>query len=279
MRYTGIPWFIREFYARHRVTIIYYHNPEREVFKKHMDYFARHYNFVDIEQVVSALQQKSLASLPVKSLLVTIDDGHSGNAGLFDVIEAHKIPAVIYLTAGLIDTNYNYWFNVVTDQSRREALKKLNDSERRATLSKEFGHQDKLNYGRAFALSANQVREFLSVGGTIGSHTVFHPILPRCDNEVGELECIESKAILERMFNVPVHHFALPNGDYDERTLGWLRKAGYKSCRTIQSGFVDSQTDLMRLPGFHISETDDLNEVIIQACGVWWVPMLLLRKF
>ncbi|MCD6474799.1 MAG: hypothetical protein J7K85_00880, partial [Anaerolineaceae bacterium] len=70
LRWCGLPWFFREVYARHKVTIINYHNPGPEVFASHIRYFSRHYSFVSIDQVIDALEQKEFSTLPVKPLLI-----------------------------------------------------------------------------------------------------------------------------------------------------------------------------------------------------------------
>ena len=50
LRLTGLPWFLREVYARHKVTIINYHNPREEICSKHLQYFDKHYSFISIDE-------------------------------------------------------------------------------------------------------------------------------------------------------------------------------------------------------------------------------------
>ncbi len=63
---------------------------------------------------------------------------------------------------------------------------------------------------------------------TIGSHTVGHPFLTRCDDPALRRELVESKAFLEEVAGRDVDLFAYPTGDYDRRVAVAVRRAGYR---------------------------------------------------
>ena len=267
---TGLQWFLREVYARRKVTIVNYHNPSRAVFESHMKSFSRYYSFVSMDQVIAALDKKKFNALPRKPLLITLDDGHAGNARLFPILHKYKVPAVIYVVAGLVNTKRGFWFKKLPHTyAAMKKLKEMPDSERRTILRSTYGHEDNREYEEAAALSAAQLKEFIAIGGTVGSHTVFHPLLSRCEDQVGRGECEKSRSILEAMTGEPVRDFALPNGDFDNRTQSWLKEAGYRTCRTIAPGWVTVNSDPMELPNFGVSDNASVSKAMVQASGLW----------
>ena len=276
LRLTGIPRLMREVYARHKVTIVNYHDPCPETFARHIEFFDRVYSFIGIDRLAQALEASDFSDLPPKPMLVTFDDGHIGNAQLFGTIRKHRVPALVYAVAGVVDTRRGFWFDQLphggTEMTR---LKALPDRERREAVEAEYGHTDHREYATAAALSAEQLREFIALGGTVGSHTVFHPLLNRCEEAVGRDECTKSRKILEEMLGQTVRHFALPNGNGDERTRAWLTDAGYATCRTTKAGWVNPDSDPLGLRNFGIADSAGVHKAAIQACGLWD----LLKRF
>ena len=270
LRLTGIPRLMREVYARHKVTIVNYHDPCPETFARHIEFFDRVYSFIGIDRLAQALEASDFSDLPPKPMLVTFDDGHIGNAQLFGTIRKHRVPALVYAVAGVVDTRRGFWFDQLphggTEMTR---LKALPDRQRRAALEAEYGHTDHREYATAAALSAEQLREFIALGGTVGSHTMYHPMLDQCDDETGERECGESRLRLERMLGTKVGHFALPNGNEDKRTREWVERAGYRTCRTTRPGWVTTRTDRLALSNFGIDDTAGVHKAVIQVCGLW----------
>ena len=270
LRWCGLPWFLREVYARRKVTIINYHNPGPEVFASHIRYFSRHYSFVSIDQVIDALEQKEFSTLPVKPLLITFDDGYAGNALLFPTLQRYHIPSVIYAVAGVVDTRRHFWFDKMPHQGNEmKTMKGIPDAARREHLQYDYNHWDEKEYDLPMALSAEELKPFVSLGGTVGSHTLFHPLLDRCEEEVGLRECRMSRERLEKLIVSPVFHFALPNGNFNDSVLDWVRRAGYRSCRTTKSGWVTSKTSCFFLPNFGVSDDADISKAAIQTCGLW----------
>ncbi len=279
LRATGVPWFLREVYARHRVTIINYHNPAREVFACHMKAFSRLYSFVGIGDIARALRTRDFSFLPPKPLLVTLDDGHIGNIELLDVLKQYKVPAVIYAVAGVVDTCRAFWFDLLPHGgSVMRKVKCLSDSERRNLLWREYGHTDEKEYGSAAALSRRHLLALIEAGAQIGSHTTFHPLLQQCSDEVGRWECVESRRRLTTLLGEPVEHFALPDGSADERSREWIADAGYTTCRTTAPGWVTPDTDLFTLPNLGIADDAGIHKAIVQASGLWSLIKRLLAR-
>ena len=94
-----------------------------------------------------------------------------------------------------------------------------------------------------------QVREWLSAGQKIGSHTRTHPWLTRISVKEAREEIFGSKKILEDKLGIPIEHFCYPYGDWNETVRGLVIEAGYKTACTTASGVntsADSPFELKR---------------------------------
>jgi poly-beta-1,6-N-acetyl-D-glucosamine N-deacetylase len=276
----GLPWLIREVYARRKVTIIDYHDPRYEVFESHARFFASHYNFVSIDQIVEALKKGSFRDLPDKALLITFDDGYAGNAELFPILKHYSIPAVIYMVAGVVDTKRHFWFNSVPSRRSEtmKALKSVEDKERRERLRNEYDYWDEKEYETIDALTSEQIKEFVDIKGTIGSHTYSHPLLDHCDEATGYWECSVPREQLKTLAEREILDFALPNGNWNNAVLEWVKRAGYRSCRTIEPHWVTLKTSPMLLPSFGIDDAADVDKATMMACGLWYIFKKSLGK-
>ncbi len=267
----GLPAVVRLAKGR-QVTIVNYHDPSPDTFERHMVAFSRRFTFVSIGDLAAVLSgcARGDNALPRCPMLVTLDDGHAGNALLFDTIRKYRVPVLLYATAGIVDTRRAFWFDRVRDlHGDPEALKRLPDRERRSVLQRHYGHEDTREYDERSALTRDELLTLLDIGGTIGAHSLFHPILSQCDDETGFRECAESRQRLESMLGVAIRHFALPNGSGDARTDQWLRAAGYETCRTTVPGWNSARTPPLRLRNFGVSDTAGTDKAVLQSSGVW----------
>jgi peptidoglycan/xylan/chitin deacetylase (PgdA/CDA1 family) len=199
-----------------------------------------------------------------------MDDGHKGNKKLLPVIKKYKIPVVVYCTAGITNTNRKFWFKLsnITRKQCNE-LKKIPDDQRRTWLKKVLSHEDKKQYKEPQALSNNDLKEFIKSECTIGSHTMYHPQLNMCSDEECKSEICKSKEHLEKITGRSVTHFAFPGGGKDNRCVKWLNKAGYKTSRTIDPGWVTPYSNPYLLKNFGIYDYANINKAMIQASGLW----------
>jgi len=281
LRVTGAPWLLREVIGKNKITIVNYHKVTAERFEEHIKLFSKLYSFVSIDEVQLALEEKNFKDLPSKPLVVSFDDGHASNAKLFEIIERRGVPVVIYVVAGVVGTNRRLWFDVVPKNDRRKLrLEELSDENRRLILKQHYMHEDDKEYSNSDYLSWSDLNKVLNVGGSIGSHTLTHPILNRCSPEMGNYECEESKILLESKLHINIRHFAYPRGAYDIRCAHWLKAAGYKTARTINPGWVTRSSDPFILPNFGVSDNAGENKAIVQASGLWDIiknPFVIFR--
>jgi peptidoglycan/xylan/chitin deacetylase (PgdA/CDA1 family) len=81
-----------------------------------------------------------------------------------------------------------------------------------------------------------QVRDWLSAGQRIGSHTVTHPWLTHLSPEAAREEIASSRKALQDRFGVAVEHFCYPYGDCNERVRDLVAEAGYDTACTTKTG-------------------------------------------
>lgn len=200
LRYSGIPLFIRNVYARNKCCILLYHNPSRNVLDKHLSYLSKRYNIITLQVLVDAIRSKDWTRVPPKSMVVTLDDGHKGNFKLLETFKKYKIRPTIYLTSQLINTNRHLWFMLPGIQS--EPLKKCTNSERLRHLEENFGFTPTKEYPEEERQSLN-IDEIRSMQGFVDfqAHTCFHPILITCSDD----ECKEDLSMQKRFRNTFGH--------------------------------------------------------------------------
>jgi peptidoglycan/xylan/chitin deacetylase (PgdA/CDA1 family) len=267
LRMTLLPFVLREVFQRRKVTIIVYHAPSADVFDAHLDILKHLYNIVSLSLYVEARQTGTFSKLPPKALIITLDDGHRSNYALKPVIERHNVPVTMFLCSGVIDTRRRFWFQHTSTSGIVQQLKTLPDVERLAIL-RDAGFEETKEFDDRQALSAAELEE-LKAKVEFQSHTVFHPILPRCVPARAEAEITESKKDIETNLATRVYALAYPNGDYSERELALVKKAGYRCAVTLDRGFNSEKTPLFRLRRICLSDHADHHELVVKTSGLW----------
>jgi peptidoglycan/xylan/chitin deacetylase (PgdA/CDA1 family) len=99
-------------------------------------------------------------------------------------------------------------------------------------------------------LSTNQLREMITQGMEVGSHSCTHPRLDLVQNTLAVWrEISSSKEILEDKLAVKIDAFAYPYGSYNKRVVKWVEAAGYRAARTIDVDFEHSLKTINTLGG------------------------------
>jgi peptidoglycan/xylan/chitin deacetylase (PgdA/CDA1 family) len=276
LRVMWLPFVLREVFQRKKVTILVYHTPSAEFFDTHIRFLKHVYHIVPLAAYLEARQRGELSKLPPKALVITLDDGYRSNYELKDIIEKHDVPVTIFLCSGLIDTHRKFWFYNEETSAIVQQLKTVRDEERIAILRK-AGFEETQEFEGRQALSASEITD-LKKTVDFQSHTVFHPILPRCSSEKVETELVQSRMDLQTRLGKEVYAFAYPNGDYSERELRLAEEAGYRCALTLDPGFNTARTPLFRLRRICIPDNADLHELVVKASGLWGGIMSILGR-
>lgn len=268
----GLSSFVR-FFLKRKLRIIVFHQPSTFSFSGIIDYLVEHFTIIPLSDIRNIEKIQSSNNL----LVVTFDDGHKSNYDLLPIIKKYNIPVTIFLTTGLIDTNRHFWFIKKNEIKSNLNLKKISNHDRLEELSK-LGFDQYKNYENPLALTREQIME-MAPYVDFQSHTMFHPILPMCDDETARQEIFESKHKLEEDYGLKIYALAYPNGDYTDREIRLCKDAGYKMALTTESGFNDYRTDLFKLKRIGTNDTEDINEFIMRVSGVWHLGLKLKKLF
>jgi peptidoglycan/xylan/chitin deacetylase (PgdA/CDA1 family) len=266
LRFSGLPLLVRELIQRRRVTILLFHDISRETAARTFDCLAARYHLLDLQTFIRQCQAKD-RRLPPKSLILTFDDGHIRNYDLLPLFMEKKIPVTIFLCAGIIGTRRHFWFRHAAPKYRSSQLCAVPSVQRRRLLQ-EVGFTQEMEHDRPQALTRGQIEE-MKPWVDFQSHTLFHPCLPRCSFAEARDEICGSGERLRQEYGLPVNAISYPHGDYSDRDIQLCRQAGYDCGVTVDCGYNTVRTDLLRLKRLPVNDTDDMNELIVKASGLW----------
>ena len=230
--------------AADRLTVLAYHEVEdAAAFEEHARYIREALHPVTIADVAAAVEGRR--GLPQRAVLITFDDGHRSvyEAGL-PILQRYELPAVVFVVAGLIDTDEPFWWDEVkalaaeggrtregtgrTPQALARSLKYVSDDQRLRAI-------DELRRTAAAPAPAypqlrrHELRELESAGVAVGNHTLTHPCLSACSDDKIIREVQEADRLLTDMLGHAPLAFAYPNGDEDERVVRAVGDAGYRA--------------------------------------------------
>lgn len=266
LRFSGLPTILRQTIQQNKVTILLFHDISTSTAQKTFEYLSEKYNIIGLSVFIESCKKKE-KKLPKKSLIITFDDGCIGNYDLLEVVKKQRIPITVFLCAGLINTNRHYWFKLEHPKYTINDLEHLPNGEKLKILS-EVGFSQEKNYPCPQALTKaniDEMRQYVD----FQSHTMFHPCLPQCNDVEATAEIVDSKVVLEERYGLKVNVISYPNGDYSEREIQLCKLAGYESAITVDPGYNTTETDLFKLKRLSVNDSDDINEVVVKASGLW----------
>jgi len=264
IRFSGMSFLIREILCRNKVTIIFYHSPKDSIFKRHIDYLSKHYNFISLNKLVNAIYRRDWSDIPPKGLVVTIDDGYKGVYNLLEIFKAYCICPTIYICSHIINTNRKFWWEAGFYNFQK--LKKYKNTNRLKILRNKLGYEEQHEYPTRQALNIKEIKE-MSPYVDFQSHSMFHPILTTCTDKESKEEIEGSKNYLENLLNKEIKHYSYPNGDYADREIEYLKNCGYKSARTIDIGWNSINTNPYKLKAMGIDDNASINVLCGQING------------
>jgi peptidoglycan/xylan/chitin deacetylase (PgdA/CDA1 family) len=171
-----------------RCVILYYHRVPSEQRSR----FARQMDV--LVRSVKAIPADGMARLSAgeRYAAVTFDDAYqSVLQNAVPELASKKIPATIFVIAGIIGRSPGW-----------------------------DGYQeDTMTFDQLKSLPTDLI--------TIGSHTVTHPALPSIPELKAKEELINSRLMLEKLFDRKIRLFSFPYGLFDEKMFAWCKEAGY----------------------------------------------------
>ncbi len=264
-----------------------YSGLEPEVFEEQMDFLSKRYRLVSLETLAHEL---SYAGPAEQSVAVTFDDGYRDvYTYAFPVLQKCRIPATIYLTVDVIESNSVAWYDrifLALGIAPGEKLDLMLDRPRRFLLTSAAARlragEEIISYLRTVSneackkfcaeleeliplpteetanrmLTWEQIQTMQQSGVSFGSHTLTHPAISRLEPAALDEELRESKARLERRLRVPVQDFAYPFGkpaDYGNAPDA-VARCGYRTASTTNWGINSPGANLHELRRVSIGE-------------------------
>ena len=274
-RSSGIGFVIRQVCCKKRATIVVYHDPQPERFRKHLQHLSRHYHFIPLTRLVAALERRDWSGIPDSALVVTLDDGHKGNFKLTEIFREFALRPTIFVCSHIVNTSRHFWWTQRNRKGRKS--KEVPSHPMLRSSQAEENYEPEKEYPDRQALSLSEMKEMLPYV-EFGSHTKFHRSLPNCRDQRSRDEVMNSKEHLEQLMGKPVVHFCFPEGHYSSRELKYIKESGYKSARTLDVGWNDVKSDPYRLKAMAVEDHASINVLSGQVCGFFGYIRYLLRR-
>jgi len=207
---------------------------------------------------------------------LTFDDGYRDNLEFaWPILKRHRAPWTLFITTDFADGRGQLWWvelelaiarlERVEIPSRGGMLEvsSRTTAEKQAAFDAIYrdlraGPEDRLraviaDLARQAGVDTARIAPELCLGWaeiealarepevSIGSHTLSHPILAKCDAAKARREIAESKVVLQRRLGRPVRHLAYPFGDPTAvglREIRFAQEAGYATATISSPGHV-----------------------------------------
>lgn len=159
--------------------------------------------------------------IPPKSMVITFDDGYKDNyIYALPIMEKYGFTATIFVVVNTI------------------------------------GKVNKFDLGNQPVnqmMDWDEIKDTVSRGFTIGSHTMDHQRLWELSQEKALYQIRESKEVLEKGLGLPVKYFCYPYGSYSKIARKMVIQCGYEAATTTNSGLVNLSDDIYTLKRVYVS--------------------------
>ena len=224
--------------------------PNVDLFEKQMKWLSHNFDVISENDLLDILNEK--ISFPMKSALVTFDDGYIDNYTLaYPVLKLLGIPAIFFIPTLLINTRRLGWWDIIEFFVRKsnnnfihfsgQTIPIRNNLEKTTAVKIIIKYICKTNNCEPAQIldelsletgilppnpeiqdrelmTWEQIKDLSNNGMFIGSHTHSHKVLSTLGVDEQKVEMTRSKQILEKGLNISVKSIAYPIGGNDTFT-------------------------------------------------------------
>lgn len=193
-------------------------------FEKQLDYLKQN-GYTTIDTHALDRAMRDGVALPRKPVILTFDDGWETQYDIvFPLLKERGMVGVFFVHTGV-----------------------LRDGE-----------------GAGSSMSWSEVCEMEDAGMDIECHTLSHPSLPQISPEQLDKELGDSRRTLEAQLGRPVTAIAYPFGDFTDREIEAVDKAGYRLAFTTEVGLAQSLREPLEIHRTIITYFDSLSDFEIK---------------
>jgi len=258
-----------------KILSIYFHNPSIDVFETIIKWLVKHnFDIVSIKEFQYYFDHKKCKNK--RTVFISFDDAWLGNIELTNVLHKYKVPITLFVAPKAI-IDGQIWLSFVREQFsklgsditkgiRVEDIKRLSFSK---AVNLYEAAKEKGEIQRRIMTKA-QLVNFAKVV-SIGSHTVSHPILTNCEDDIVLKEFNDSEHILKDWGLDSNKSFAYPNGSYNENTLKLIRQTSYKYAFTTKPQFIElsAKNSNFEIPRICVPDGFGKYENLARISSVW----------
>jgi len=272
-------------------------------FEEQIKYISSNFHVVHLSDAFSYIKKECKKPIAV----VTFDDGFYNNYTIaYPILEKYQVPATIYLTTGLINTDETLWFcnlNLAVSSSRKpkftweNKLFDISDNKNKSKSIAQLKSVLKLKTVEEMNESLIDIYRILDYFPippipydspfrmldydaicemkkspliNFGAHTVTHAILTKIPKDQSKFEINKSIENVNIITGNNNQTFAYPNGlpdDFDNYHIEQLQSKDIEFAVTTTEGINHFNADPYRLKRVGVGNNTSIDEFIIKAHG------------
>ncbi len=277
-------------------------NVSPKTFEQHIRYISENYKVLRLEE-----EWRDTVKVDQKYVVITFDDGYVDNYRFaLPILEKYHVPATIFVSTDLIDTNEMYWWDElekifivdkyigeftfdgvlykITDSkcsenvclTIRNRIKNMALSKRRKCM-RELRLALGLKQSETSALRCMNTQElrrmaaspYVTIGGHTRSHLSMGSVHPK---ELLRSEIEESLSILGKKIGKKIDVFAYPFGGTEDRcdiADQILLECGIKKSLLVKDGNVNVNDKTYNMPRHMVFEGDVIEKKMKKIWGIY----------
>ena len=268
--YSGLSWILKQMKINQGKYVLMFHGVSKNRVPKYPKEIQPDLDSKQFEKILLWLRNRfeilspdEILTTEKHGVLLTFDDGFKNNfTNVLPILEKHLTPGLFFISTQHIKDSKDLLCFL------KSQLEELGIDE--YSLPKEL--QDDFLLGLSkyelYEMSRNSLV-------TIGSHSISHPLLSKCDDLKIKNELNDSKIFLENLIKRKVKYFAYPYGDYNQEVMKYVKEAGYDAAfaTDITNNLGNLKYEIPRI-GLY---SESIPYLAAKLSGIYQKPLLNIK--